>query len=528
MSDSETDSTPEDDMIENKAFPQQRFSPVMKRHGITTPYRPKPIKGIPDSSGNRGPKSPVGVVAGQQNFSDRQIPRPSSNGSNFQPTGAVFKAKTKHTRYMSTGSMQDINSTHYEHVGGRTERVGSTRNPNQPVKIHNITMATGSEQRIIMSSNLETTVGQNNRVLMGKYSNKKPLPVTTTQSILQQTLQSGPQSNRPITTTTLQILASPHAASVSNSNAGESSVVPTFTTVGKPISAPGLKAALQQSSAVTMSGQPHAILPNTSTANLKNVGGTILLQGIPTSQYGMIISSPNLASPTINKVNQVSSTGSTQYFSGLQNIVPSVASQAQTVISQSMPQQAMFTNFIVKPNQSMQPNVNTSSRGQTIQPTQVQCLLPSLRMNAQQQGNHVIQMALPGNQLPQGCIQLTFTGNQGASPPQSVAQLQQVQLSPQQVQPGKIQIPNSFKVMPSPIKQQPSPAASPQLNTAQTIQVMSPNIPNNKQTVTQYVTVNQSPALLTPQQVQIQSAAVSQSVSSRQPSHIQVCWSHVL
>ena len=48
VSDSETDTQSEDDsaMIENKAFPQQRFSPMMRLSNTTDvkAHRPKPIK----------------------------------------------------------------------------------------------------------------------------------------------------------------------------------------------------------------------------------------------------------------------------------------------------------------------------------------------------------------------------------------------------------------------------------------------------------------------------------------------------
>lgn len=510
VSDSETDSTPEDDIIENKAFPQQRFSPVMKpitSSDIT--YRPKPIKRIPDS-GKPGPNSPVGVSPGHQSF-DRQIPRPSSNGSNFQPTGAVFKAKGKQSRYLSTGSVQDLRSSLFENMSSnlRGESVSSTRSINQQqMKIHNITMATGNEQKIIMSSNMETTFGsQNGRggPIIGKFSQRGPIkqqpqrqvaPVSTGPSILQQTLQTGVQNSRPVTTTAIHIVPSPQQALLNQQYANKNSVIPTYTTTGKPISASVPSVSLQQNpvhgsfntSMATANVQPQTILPNSTSAGLKNMGGTIVLQGIPASQYGMIIGSQPVASPTVSKPPTLSVAGSTQYISNsLQNYVPSIsASQGQATPTQTMAPPTVLTNFIIKPGQAgptIQPALNSPSPGQQVTPnfnqhvqsTHVQYILPSIRMQAPPAGgkvqNHVIQMALPGTHLPQGSIQLTFAGNQNNAQAQSVQQVQQVQMSPQQVQTGKIQIPG-FKVVPSPAKQQPSPAASPQLNTApQTIQV---------------------------------------------------------
>ncbi|KAL4229580.1 hypothetical protein ACF0H5_012618 [Mactra antiquata] len=555
VSDSETDSTPEDDMIENRSFPQQRFSPVMKpisSSDIT--YRPKPIKRIPES-GKGGAHSPVSV--GHQNFSNQQIPRPSSNGSNFQPTGAVFKAQGKQTRFLSTGSVQDLRSSNfYEHSSGsqRGESVSSARVINQTqMKIHNITMDHhGSEQKIVMSSNMETPFGnQNGRggPIIGKFSQRgpiKPAPIqrqttTAAPSILQQTLQN----SRVVTATALHAIQSSQQQSHVNQQLNSrNSVIPTFTTTGKPISAPVHSQSLQQTSVqgnfstsmATANVQPQTILPSASSA-VKNVGGTILLQGIPASQYGMIIGSQPLPSPTVTKPLSVA--GSTQYFTtSVPNFVPSIAAspnQGVATPTATMAPPTVLTNFIIKPGQAgqtIQPALNspspaqplTPTYSQQVQPTHVQYILPSIRMQTPQQGgklqNHVIQMALPGTQIPQGSIQLTFAGNQNSTTAQSV---QQVQVSPQQVQGGKIQIAPGFKVVQSPMKQEPSPAVSPQLNSApQTIQVFSQNI-NNKQTVTQYVQVTQSPGILaTPQQLQIQSTPINQPVNVSRHQNTQI------
>lgn len=531
------------------------------------PHRPKPIKRVPDS-GKLGPNSPVGALPIHQSFTDRQNPRPSSNGSNFQPTGAVFKAKGKQSRYLSTGSVQDLRSSLYDHMSGsvRGESVSSTRGiSQQPMKIHNITMATGSEQKIIMSSNMETTLGnQNGRgggSIIGKFSQHGPIkqqqpqrqvtPVSTVPSILQQTLQTGVQNSRPVATTALHIVPSPQQALLNQQYANRNSMASTFTTMDKPISAPIPSACLQQNpvqgnfntSIATANVQPQTILPNVTSAGLKNVNGTFVLQGIQPSQYGMIIGSQAVASPTISKPSTLSVAGSTQYITNsLQNYVPSISgsqNQGQATPTQTMAPPTVLTNFIIKPGQggqTLQPALNSPSPGQQltpnfnqpVQPTHVQYILPSLRMQPPQLGgkmqNHVIQMALPGTQLPQGSIQLTFTGNQNSAQNQSVQQLQQVQVSPQQVQTGKIQIAQGFKVVPSPVKQQPSPSASPQLNTApQAIQVISQNVNNKQQTLTQYVAVTQSPGLLATPQVQLQSAPISQPIVSRQQNpHIQV------
>lgn len=89
VSDSETDTPSEGEgegLIENKAFPQQRFSPVMRLHtgsGDVT-HRPKPIK----IEAAAVIKSDDGIAADSAGHT--QMERGDSGntgGSGFQPTG---------------------------------------------------------------------------------------------------------------------------------------------------------------------------------------------------------------------------------------------------------------------------------------------------------------------------------------------------------------------------------------------------------------------------------------------------------
>lgn len=100
VSDSETDSGPEEEIIENKAFPQQRFSPVMKPSlpGDIT-HKPKAIKINPEvfASGRELTGSPTSQPLSTVSRSKESMilsPRPLNSGRKFQPTGAVFKAHT--------------------------------------------------------------------------------------------------------------------------------------------------------------------------------------------------------------------------------------------------------------------------------------------------------------------------------------------------------------------------------------------------------------------------------------------------
>lgn len=538
VSDSETDSTHEEDgLIENRAFPQQRFSPVMKHTPSEIPHRPKPIKRIPDSAAKGDSSSPAGGLISHQSYSDGLIPRPSSNGSNFQPKGAVFKAQTK-TRFMSAGSVADFNQQCMNEYPSQIQRGASVSSARaglqQPVKLHNITMSTGAEQKIIMSSNTETTLGsQNGRgPIVGKFPQKSNKPVgkpgvqmASQPVLLQQVAVS--QYGKPLTTA-VHIVATPQPM-VSNAGQIHSSVATTFSTTASPIPA---------------SRQSITVHPQTPTANLK--GSTFVIQGIPASQYNIIVSTPNLMSPTGTKIATIP-VSSTHY------VTTTLQNSPQHARNNSVGAPAVLTNYVIKQNHSSQPGLNSppapavspAYSQPSVQPTHVQYILPSVRMQTPNQGgkiqNHVIQMALPGTAVPPGSIHLTFTGTPAASAPSvphSQSQVQQVQVSPQQVQTGKIQLPiQGFKVVSSPGKPQPSPAASPQLNVMpQTIQVINQTVPSSKQQavpmVTQLVTLNQAGSIIaTPQQqVQLQSVTLSQPVVSRtsfqqsQNSHIQVSY----
>ncbi|KAK3597989.1 hypothetical protein CHS0354_042342 [Potamilus streckersoni] len=580
VSDSETDSNTEEDIIENKAFPQQRFSPVMKPHvSSDITLRPKPIKRIPDSSFCGSGDSTIRSALNSHQFDDRLPSRPASNGSTFQPTGAVFKAKTKHLR-MSTGSLQELrqsykNTSDANFVSQRSESVSSAAkvamSQHQHVKIHNITMATQGEQRIILSSNMETTLGdQNGRgPVISKFPQKtprqiqspaKPIPLAPQPQTLHQILikptgaPSGTHSNmnlsKPITSSTVQIMAASQTV-VTCAGQGTSVVTPTFTTMGKPIATPVPVASIHRSHQVvncktTTSNLPlqtQSIIPNSNgNGNIK----TVVIQGIPTSQYGMIINPPS-SSP-----NKISPATSGHYLTTLRNVVTSqnLASQGNQTPTHTVAPPTMFTNIMVKPSTTIlttlaapqAQNMVTSGSQSNLQPTPVQYILPSIRMQATPQGGkvqNILQMALPSGPVQPGSIQLTFAGNQPTQATtlqptiQSVQHPIQAQVS---LQSGKIQltpIGTGIKVAsvssPGKIIHHPSPSASPQQQTLQVIsQIPATASQQHVPIVTQLVTVNQGPGIITTpqQQMQIQSMSLSQPIVSiglqqAQAAHIQ-------
>ena len=371
VSDSETDSQTEED-IENKAFPQQRFSPVKIINPAEITYRPKPIRKVPDSPNKTQTVTNPDV--------DQLIPRPSSVGSSFQPTGAVFRAKFKPNRNMSIGSAQELKQAN-------NSRIQITQHPTVKVgqmKIHNITMTTKPNEQILMSSNTETIMGDQNGLggIMRKTSQK-----TRGKSVPVQQNFVGNQIGIPLTSSNIQIVNSNHSY-ITNANYGINTVASTFTTVGKPITTPVPIASkpavsLQQGTLLkqaTIPGinlqQQQAILPGSQNNN------TIVLQP-SNQQYGMAI----LNSPS-PKTSAIQTSMGPGYITTLRNIAPpqNAAPQPHTP-TQSMAPQTVLTNLVLKTTQQMSAplTVQTTQYQQTLSqanlhPAQLQYILPSVRV----------------------------------------------------------------------------------------------------------------------------------------------------
>lgn len=106
VSDSETDSGPEEESIENKAFPQQRFSPVMKLQlPSEVTFKPKPIKInppegliLPRGEPVESPESsrPISTESASRDNQVGLSPRPMSSA--FHPSYSAFKAHTPKSR----------------------------------------------------------------------------------------------------------------------------------------------------------------------------------------------------------------------------------------------------------------------------------------------------------------------------------------------------------------------------------------------------------------------------------------------
>ncbi|BFZ13763.1 hypothetical protein BsWGS_16802 [Bradybaena similaris] len=225
VSDSATESDIEDEgLIENKAFPQQRFSPVMKKAAVSEIQYPKAIK--PSNNNNSSSCSSavtnsnsIFAAPGSHVFSfvskDGQqqqvlsshsslpslqsavleavsLPRPSSTGSGYHMMPDAYQAqpKMKIQRMMSVGTAEMLSQGP---AGGQRPELKASRSedkpdvPRQPsrlsshqtveklgqMKIHNITVTQDDRQQIIMSSNTQTTLGRQDGPVMGKMSRTK-------------------------------------------------------------------------------------------------------------------------------------------------------------------------------------------------------------------------------------------------------------------------------------------------------------------------------------------------------------------
>ena len=481
--DSDTDCPSEDgELLENKAFPQQRFSPVMKLvnpPGVTY-QRPKPIKIKPESAVNNDLAGrQLAAVGGE----DKVISRPSSNGSNsFQPTGAVFKAHTPKTRPLplvitksdsfdsrtssaksDAAMLQETTERTLGQVHSqRSKSISSLQSANAPQQsvsrqthvktLHNITMTTRDKQ--IIQSNTQTPLGPPNGkgAMMSKITHKIARG-------------SALKSSPPNQTSNTASVSFPQLSHM--------------TTFAKPIAiaskplAPASAPVTPTVKIPTMTLAPQAALldtnSHTNATTIKGLSNTILVPAgnLSTSQYpGLSILKQAGSSSTAKTVSISSSSGPSNlqgsYITTIRNVAP--AQQGQTSSSNVQPvnpvaQQAitpatLLPNFVLKtslPSQSGTQTVQTLTCGQTPNVASIQTMST---LQAQQQATlqpqQIHQQAPPRTPthvqyiLPSFAISPGPNGKMVAQVPQGAIQLipsQQVIQTPAQTQQhGKLQL----------------------------------------------------------------------------------------
>ena len=474
---SDTDSGSEAE-IENKAFPQQRYSPAVgvKTSSNSIPesplagqkflqkqfvsavaaevkFRPKPIKiQTRDAEGNN---NVVGLGG-----DDGQLRRPASAGSTFQPKGDVFRVHyPKHKQELlieNNNNLQpelvhatDIQSTVANDIVSEALTIATSvvssvpeRSVSQVKTLHNISMTTANNHGVLMSSHIQTNLGSSaaaTGAIMTKLTTPK-LPKSFTKGNI-----------RPII-----------ATSFSQAGPATPGVPPVVTT---------------------------AVIGTVSTPVVTSAGNKVPANPVP------IASKPALPQPPIP--------GTPQATSPWTSVTPAVAVlNASTVTTAAVPTVTMVTQSMVtptqpssqstlqvgqlllkatlppSPNPAIQPTVPQllSLTPQTAPgtPTPIRYVLPSFNLTSGTvQG--VLQMALPTTPI-QTSMQFTFPTQviqttQPSTPkitvtPQPLTPNPQP-LTPNPAQPAATVIQPTAKILLQPV-QPPTPAAQPQQVTMTT------------------------------------------------------------
>ncbi|KAJ8313334.1 hypothetical protein KUTeg_009120 [Tegillarca granosa] len=396
---------------------------------------------------------------------EKLIPRPSSVGSSFQPKGAVFQAKPKHSRIGSLsdfrlldslGQMSDLSPSTVGVQHSLTESIATqdrlpvtqhhTMKMGQ-MKIHNITMTTQQDKKqIILSSNTQTMLGNGQGPIMGKITQKGPKGIKQQQLSELQPASTPPsiQLSRQVTTSSVQLMAATQAM-VTNAYQGSTVVAPTYTTTGKPITTPVPIASkpivsMQQSGmsmSVLSSGvqqpvtvnsayanlnvqqQPNTLLQKTqqNTGNMKNVGA-ILVQNIPSSQYGIGyvgVPSPNLVKSSTSQTVHTNVSGGF-ITTTLRNIAPphntNQNNQNLSTPTQTAAPATLLTNIILKTNQTPPPPQTVQTVQQQPQAVTQAIGLPAGNL----QPTHVqyilpsVRVATPNGGKMQNVLQMALPG----------------------------------------------------------------------------------------------------------------------
>ena len=457
MSDSETDSQSEDEaLIENKAFPQQRFSPVMRPLSSTdVPYRPKPMLVKPE------PQLKVDVVAGSAAIvNERAAPhvtRPSSSGSVFHPTGAVFKAHMPRLKDGETsaadakgnaavsvappGAVQrsySIDSSEARPKGGSTGQVKT---------IHNITMMTQPDKHgIILSTNTQVGLGQHNRhgVILSKMTQKVPKGLPKTMPARQ--LPPGGSTVR-----------------------GSRPSVGPIAIASKPV----------------MPQAPQPPSPATPTVCINPMG-------VALNAHRPQVAAPAAVAPpvTLTILKTPITTVNAAPKATHENVV------GTSLMNAPVAMKSLTTAQVVPPPRMQPAPAALLANIQRAPPTPVQYILPSFTLQTGPNGKvqNVVQMAMPNAQLHAGSIQLAIQG-------QSVLQQSPtVVASPQpQLVPAKFQMASAPVTMATPPIQQKLIMQQPITLGQRTLQMVNPNLtppaptasPSHPLMTPRYVTLSQ-------------------------------------
>ena len=387
--DSETENETEADDFENRAFPQQRFSPAISRQAKSdVTFKPKPIKVMPP-----GDESPHVRIAGHVH-------------SHFIKTGAVFKDVSSFRPPQSSNASDDVTGLSDERPGsaksdsavagrevtslavlGNSDLLRSSSveasGKSRIRSFHNVTVNPGAK-RLVLQSNSEHPIGRSGQLTAdGAFVSKMQSAFAKSQppsssalpaSVVTSSLQSRSASAAPVA-----IASKPKQEAAATS--GAAGAQPLLRLMSNPLQ-----------------------VGVASQANVVNASqlSTVLMAGAPLTPGSIAIVSPNEKQTNASRANG-----------------------SQTPSAQTQPQ--VVTLLRQAPN-VQQPQFVALNPAASRQPAQIQYILPTVTLQAG--GSKVaglVQMQLPGTQLPAANVQLIQTPTSGLQLVNSMPQLQVLQ-----------------------------------------------------------------------------------------------------
>ncbi|GIX78817.1 protein capicua homolog [Caerostris extrusa] len=423
VSESDTESQSDDEsLIENKAFPQQRFSPVMKpSSSIEVTHRPKPIKAHPCSTS----QVPFSISSSSNNSNhtlsspgNGHFHRPLPTASNFQPTGAVFK---------------DVHSPKVHAADAFTAFSVENQKPSIIV-----TSEQGVTDRISEVMDMPTLVPKSPLVkeMQSMMFNLKSSTKKKSAALDQTPVTKNSENTKPRIQKTVQKLsrgsALPPLLTIPSINLNQCTSANTVqTSFAKSISpqTPNISRQLQSlqipSSSIPVQTEKSKVQISPISASLIQTS-----QGFLVSNGSLAILSPPVSKNSIPSPRVSPALNSPEYLTLKNLVIPAskqngmpTTQQTQTPVSQ-IASTTVLANLVLKTNAQMQSQgllSSPTSPGQLhLSPqlisrsgTQVQYLLPSLTLQSPNMKG-MVQMAVPA----QGSIQLgTPTTHASGVPP---------------------------------------------------------------------------------------------------------------
>lgn len=451
VSDSDSEGhSDEEPLIENKVFPQQRFSPVMKTNlGSEVTYRPKPIKARPTPSPRPGTNANFlipGLSVGVGNVAENgHISRPRNSGSGFQPTGSVFQdvsqSPRSKTECSQKGNQQNtsIISLHSSNemsrlATGIKSHGASPENTSDCSQFSHLYMKPSCKADSNASNrsgnsgtvHVITNLGLNSSSSQGETAHKtndgnvftnKPHVIVETRPGLEIATSHGNTDPKPMTRLIMaQKLPPPLTipALVSVSGSGVATITNSHANSVVTIAPMQSSPTITPTSTLHVHSEPHSVHLNVQSPSVlhspspKSPSGTILVPspGIGVTQYSMTIVNPThatiakmpnfvsvepLATATSTPLPSTTASCSTGFLTTTLKNVVSTSKSSENVPSNSPSTATVLTNFVWKVGNTdgIASPTGTSVAHMSQErtpPAQLQYILPSFTLQASPAG----------------------------------------------------------------------------------------------------------------------------------------------